>query len=331
MPAPIVGRLAPSPTGLLHLGHARTFLVAWWHARSRGGSVLLRMEDLDRSRAREGLADRVLHDLEWLGLDWDGPVVRQSERTALYRDAIDALERAGLVYACTCTRKEIELAASAPHESDGSSRYPGTCRARFPSLAEAEARTGRPACMRLHVTDGEIAFVDELLGEQRVNVAQEVGDFPITSRDGMTAYQLAVVVDDHAQGVTEVVRGADLLSSCARQILVQRALSLPHPSWWHVPLVVDEHGQRLAKRTDALSLAGLRERGIDPRRIVSWAATASGMDVPALVRADECRRVFSVEHLPRTAIRLPSDPLALFPPPPSQPPSPSTPPLPPRP
>ena len=164
---PAVGRLAPSPTGLLHLGHARSFLLAWWHARSRGARILLRMEDLDLERVKPGMAESALRDLEWLGLDWDGPVTYQSRRQELYRAALEHLESAGHLYPCICTRREIELAQSAPHAADGTRRYPGTCRDRFASLADAREKGGRDPALRLRVPDGEVAFTDGLAGPVR--------------------------------------------------------------------------------------------------------------------------------------------------------------------
>jgi len=277
-PSAPTGRLAPSPTGFLHLGHARTFLIAWWSARSAGGGVWLRMEDLDRSRVRPGLADAILLDLEWLGLDWDGPVVRQSERGELYEAALARLVAEGRAYPCVCTRAEIERAQSAPHLEDGTVRYPSTCRGRFASLAAAEAATGRSPAVRFVVPEGRVEFEDRWFGRIAQDVCAEVGDFPIARRDGEPAYQLAVVVDDAEQGVTEVVRGRDLLSSTARQLLLQRSLGLPHPVWAHVPLVTDAAGRRLAKRHDDLSLARLRGAGVDPRRVVAWVAESVGLE-----------------------------------------------------
>ncbi len=310
-----VGRLAPSPTGLLHLGHARSFLVAWWHARSRGGSILLRMEDLDAGRVRPGATDEILRDLEWLGLDWDGPVVLQSSRQDSHRAAIAALERTGQVYPCICTRKEIELAASAPHEADRTIRYPGTCRTRFRSFEHARSSTGRTPALRFHVAAPPVDFHDELFGPQSFDVAHEVGDFPITTRDAIPAYQLAVVLDDAAQAITEIVRGADLLPSTARQILLQRALSLPHPRWWHLPLVLDSTGHRLAKRSDPLSLSTLRARGLDPRQITTWAARTCRLPTPSLLTPADYLPTFAIHRIPLTPVQLPPDPLTLFPPP----------------
>ncbi|HVR18445.1 MAG TPA: tRNA glutamyl-Q(34) synthetase GluQRS, partial [Polyangiaceae bacterium] len=275
-----VGRLAPSPTGLLHLGHARTFLVAYFHTRSRGGRLLLRIEDLDGSRASQKYADAALRDLEWLGIEWDGVPSIQSEHTERFERAVETLFEQGLAYACVCTRSDLATAATAPHAGATEARYPGTCRGRFASRAEAERTSGRSAGVRLVVPPGIVELHDELAGVQSFDVAAEVGDFLVARRVGGASYQLAVTVDDAAEGVTEVVRGDDLLPSSARQWHVQHALGLPHPRWAHVPLVVDAAGDRLAKRTDALSLESLRARGADPRSIVAWAAQSAGVRAP---------------------------------------------------
>lgn len=311
-PAPLVGRLAPSPTGKLHLGHARSFLLAWWSVRSRGGRILLRMEDLDPDRVKAGDADGVLRDLEWLGLDWDGEVMWQSQRTDAYREALATLAEAGAIYPCICTRKEIASAAEAPHGTTPESmqvtpaaaqgdRYPGTCRDRFRSIEAARAASGRDAAWRFRTesADSQIVFEDAVHGCIQSNVAAEVGDFPLTRKDGVASYQLAVVVDDAAQAITEVLRGDDLLSSSARQILLMRSLGYPQPRFLHVPVVTDESGRRLAKRTDDLSLHELRERGVDPRRIVCWAARSTGLDCSAPARPDEFLEGFSLDRLPR--------------------------------
>ena len=298
-----VGRLAPSPTGLLHLGHARSFLLAWWHVRARGGRVLMRMEDLDAPRVRPGMLGAALRDLEWLGLDWDGPVELQSAGLDRIQGAAGALLERGLAYPCVCTRGELR-AASAPHAGDGELRYPGTCRGRFDSLDVAERRTGRQAGVRFRVPPGVVAIEDGIAPPLSLDVERDIGDFLIRRRDGTPAYQLAVVVDDARQGVTEVLRGDDLLPSTARQWHLQRALELPHPDWFHVPLVVDAEGRRLAKRADDLSLAELRETGVDPRAVVAWAARSAGLDAPGRVGATEVVPVFDLARLPREPVRL---------------------------
>jgi glutamyl-tRNA synthetase len=297
-----VGRLAPSPTGFLHLGHARSFLLAWWDMRARGGRIVLRIEDLDRERVKPGMVDQVLRDLEWLGVDWDGPVWIQSANTGAFDDAIAHLAARGIAYPCVCTRKEIEAAQTAPHGSDPSARYPGTCRGRFASLDEAERISGRPAAMRLVVEPGAVELDDAFVGRFRCDVQHDAGDFPVSRRAGEPAYQLAVVVDDARAGVTDVVRGDDLLPSAARQLLVQRALGLASPTWRHVPLVVDEHGRRFAKRSDDLSLARLAAFGVDPRSIVRWVAERSGFEVRERCSPGDLVRSFDWTRVPRATV-----------------------------
>lgn len=281
-----VGRLAPSPTGFLHLGHARSFLLAWWDARSRGGSVVLRIEDLDRERCKPQYVDAARADLEWLGLDWDGEVLVQSRDLAPYERACEELIERGLAYPCVCTRAEI-AALSAPHASDGEQRYSGACRGKWRTPAEAHAATGREPGLRLAVPDGPVRIVDRLRGELEFDVQREVGDFLIRRRDGAMAYQLAVVVDDARQGVDTVVRGEDLAPSAARQVLLHARLNLTPPSYAHVGLVVDEHGERLAKRRGDLSLAELRAAGVDPRAVAGWAARSVGVSCGERPRAQE--------------------------------------------
>jgi glutamyl-tRNA synthetase len=305
----LTGRLAPSPTGLLHLGHARTFLIAWWYTRSRGGRVLLRNEDLDGQRVSQRFADAALTDLEWLGLDWDGEPSVQSRHPERFATALESLLERGAAYACVCSRGDLATAQSAPHAGDREPRYPGTCRHRFASVRDAELASGRRAGVRLVIPEGPVTIRDELAGELTIDVQAEVGDFLIARRGGAPAYQLAVVVDDAAEGVTEVVRGADLLPSTVRQWHVQRALGLAHPSWAHIPLVTDAHGRRLAKHADDLSLAELRARGADPRRIVRWVADNSGFAPRDLATATELTPLFRLERVP--ARELAVDPAAI--------------------
>ncbi len=305
-----VGRLAPSPTGLLHLGHARTFLVAWWRARSVGGRLLMRLEDLDGPRARPELADAAVRDLRWLGLDWDGPDYVQSDGLADIHAAAARLESEGLAYACVCSRGDVRSAQSAPQQGELEPRYPGTCRGKYASLQLAESATGKAAGLRLLVADGAESVTDELSGHHTFDVARDVGDFLIAKRDRAPSYQLAVVVDDARQGVTEVVRGEDLLASAARQQLLQRALALPSVRYLHVPLVLDEHGRRLAKRHDDLSLQELREGGTDPRAIVAWAARSCGVACGPRVTARVALLDFSLRKLPRSAVVLDTETVA---------------------
>lgn len=264
------GRLAPSPTGYLHLGHARTFWIAWHRARERNGRVVLRNDDLDRARCRSKFVQAMLEDLRWLGLDWDegpdcgGPHAPydQSARTEFYRAALERLIAAGWLYPCTCSRKDIRLAASAPHPAEDEPVYPGTCRER------RRPPHDRPFAWRFRVPDGRVVrFYDGRCGFCSYEAGREFGDFVVWRSDDTPAYHLACVVDDASMGITEVVRGEDLLRSTARQLLLYEALGWTPPAWFHCALVTDEHGRRLAKRHDALSLRALREQGADP---VAW-------------------------------------------------------------
>jgi glutamyl-tRNA synthetase len=300
----IVGRLAPSPTGNLHLGHARSFLLAWWHARARHGRIVLRLEDLDVERVKPGMIEDTLEDLRWLGLDWDGEIYVQSQGIAEIEAAATALIERGLAYPCVCTRQEIQTAGSAPHGDDQETVYPGTCRGKFASLADAERASGQAPALRFIAPSRILRIEDNIQGVHEFDARKTIGDFPILRRRGVPAYQLAVVVDDARQGVSEIVRGADLLQSCARQWLLQEALGYAHPRWWHVPLVTDAAGRRLAKRSDDVSLARLRAAGADPRQIVSWAARSAGIAVAPRIEAREILPVFDIALLPRAAVRI---------------------------
>lgn len=306
----IVGRLAPSPTGYLHLGHARSFLLAWWHARSRGSRIVLRLEDLDIERVKPGMLEATIEDLRWLGLDWDDEPYVQSSGVDAINAAAGALIDHGLAYPCTCSRSEIQAAMSAPHGEQFEAIYPGTCRGRYQSLAAAEQESGRPAALRIAVPNLLVRIADGIQGVHEFDVSKEIGDFPVLRRLGLPAYQLAVVVDDARQGVTEIVRGADLLASCARQWLLQEALGYQHPRWWHVPLVTDTLGRRLAKRSDDVSLARLRAAGTDPRQIVAWVARSAGIDAPSRVHAEELVGRFHMSRLPACEVRVTASDLA---------------------
>lgn len=308
--APVVGRLAPSPTGHLHLGHARSFLLAWWHARSRGGRIILRLEDLDVERIKPGMLEATIEDLRWLGLDWDGEVYIQSLSVGEINAAATALVDRGLAYPCICTRREIQAAMSAPHGDQFDTIYPGTCRGKYQSLAAAERGSGRPAALRFIVPDILVRIEDHIQGVHTFDARRSIGDFPVLRRLGMPAYQLAVVVDDARQGITEIVRGADLLESCARQWLLQDALGYDHPRWWHVPLITDAAGRRLAKRSDDVSLARLRAAGADPRHIIAWVARSAGMVVPERIQAKELLDEFDITRLPRFEVRVTTTVLA---------------------
>jgi len=299
-----VGRLAPSPTGRLHLGHARSFLIAWWHARSRAGRIVLRLEDLDIERVKPGIIESTIDDLRWLGLDWDGEPYVQSSGIGEIHAAATALVDRGLAYPCICTRKEIQAAVSAPHGESTETIYPGTCRGKFASLAQAERAAGRPAALRFAVPNQRVRIEDGLQGVREFDAATAIGDFPILRRLGMPAYQLAVVVDDARQQVTEIVRGVDLLESCARQWLLQQALGFEHPCWWHVPLVTDVEGRRLAKRSDDVSLARLRAAGTDPQRIVAWVARSLGIEAPGRVCAADLVSRFDITRVPCAEVRI---------------------------
>ena len=277
------GRLAPSPTGLLHLGHARTFLTAHDRARAAGGRLQLRIDDLDPDRCKQHFITAAMDDLRWLGLTWEGEV-RQSERLPLYLAAMRQLIAHGLAYPCTCSRKDLQGAIHAPHEdTDDEPIYNGRCRpatspdAPFFAASSQKAGSAAPQISglqantnyRFRASDGEtIHFIDQHCGPQHFVAgcasAADLGDFLVWRKDGLPSYQLACSVDDAAMGITEVVRGRDLLKSTARQILLQRALGLPTPAYLHTDLLRDEHGERLAKRHDALSLQALRASGMTP-------------------------------------------------------------------
>ena len=271
MTATYIGRLAPSPTGYLHVGHARTFWIAYERAQQAGGELLLRNEDLDPQRSRDEYAEAMRDDLHWLGITWTAELT-QSARLDAYREAMRRLLATGLVYPCTCSRKELQQATQAPHEETNDEPvYTGRCR---PPAGAAplgdQSLTG--INFRFRVPDDErIVLNDGHFGAQSFTAGctadADFGDFLVWRKDGLPSYQLACVVDDHFQRITEVVRGRDLLKSTARQILLQRALGMPTPAYFHCDLMRDEHGVRLAKRHDALSLRALRERGVTPEEV----------------------------------------------------------------
>ena len=283
------GRFAPSPTGQLHLGNARTALFAWLDARSAGGAFLMRIEDLDQARVQPNAEAQQLDELAWLGIDWDegpdrgGPFApyRQSERTARYDAALERLLAANRAFLCACSRADVARAASAPHDdAAGEPRYPGTCRAADPSAVVARAAAqGRAPAVRFAGGGQRIDFVDEVHGAV-ASEADGVDDFVLRRADGTASYQLAVVVDDAAMKVTRVVRGDDLLRSTPRQIALYRALEMTPPAFAHVPLVVTSGGERLAKRTRPASLASLRERGLAPETVIGALAASAGLRAP---------------------------------------------------
>jgi glutamyl-tRNA synthetase len=276
------GRLAPSPTGLLHLGHARTFYVAAQRALAHRGTLVFRNEDLDPQRCRSEFVDAMFEDLRWLGIRWtEGPdcggpfsPYAQSERRDFYLAAWRKLRDGRFIYPCTCSRKDVALSAGAPNnEQDEEPLYPGTCRTAAHAANYSEAAG---ANWRFRVPDGEqIAFDDIHLGPKRYIAGNDFGDFLVWRRDDVPAYQLAVVVDDAAMRITEVVRGADLLKSTARQILLCRALGFPIPDYYHCDLMCDEAGVRLAKRHDSLSIRHLRESGLSPQQVLEKAMPVS--------------------------------------------------------
>ena len=277
------GRFAPSPTGPLHLGNLRTALLAWLFARSADARFLVRMEDLDRSRVRPGVEEAQLADLRTLGLLWDGPVVRQSARIALYEADIERLEAEGLLYPCYCTRVEIRAAVSAPHGISAADRSPGTCRGLTAvERAECEA-AGRPPALRVRAEGVRMSFEDRLLGLQEY----ETDDFVVRRNDGTPSYQLAVVVDDAEQGIGEVVRGAALLDSTPRQLLLARLLGLQAPRYVHVPLVLGPDGRRLAKRHGAVTLTDREALGEGPREVLGRMASSLGLAGPGETPARE--------------------------------------------
>ena len=337
---PIVGRLAPSPTGVLHVGNARSLVAAWLSARSTGGKVLLRIEDLLPGQPEK--VATTLEDLAYLGLTWDDPPEDRSSRTVAdfdvgadrwgraelpgfwlqsargpaYEELSHALIAAGMAYPCVCTRKDIERALRAPHREEKGRAYPGTCRGRFTDLADAvrwegalASRLGRRpvgAALRMRVGREPKRFEDLMLGPQAIDVASDSGDFVIRRKDGLHAYMLAVVVDDIAMGVTEVVRGEDLLESTPRQALLLDDHYFERPSWAHVPLVTDAKGKRFAKRKDSLSLAALASGGLDPEVLVGWLASTFGPAVEEPLggprRAADLIEGFDLSRLPLSSV-----------------------------
>lgn len=304
---PPTSRLAPSPTGLLHVGHARSFLLAYWSTRSQGGQILLRLEDLDTSRVRPEFYDACIEDLRWLGLDWDGEPLLQSDRAEHLRGRAQDLLKEGLAYPCVCTRTEIRAAIAAPHSGEASDAYPGTCRGKYATIAEAQTQSGRTPALRFRTPTDPVRAHDHFAGEHVLRPHEDFGDFPITSRDSQVAYHLAVVLDDAHQGVTEVLRGSDLLSSCGPQALLQQALDLPRPHWIHVPLVHSHTGSRLAKRSDSLSIRAIRTAGIPAAQLVRWLAHTCGLPDHGPTTPQAMTRYFDLDLLPPTAVHLPPD------------------------
>ncbi len=298
---PRVTRLAPTPSGALHVGNARTFLATWALARHQDWRVELRLEDLDLGRVKEGAHEACVADLRWLGLDWDGEPLVQSADLAPYHAALSALAARGLVYRCDRSRTEIRNAASAPHADDGETRYPPELRPEQPWARTVECWE---ANHRLRVDPCAETVEDELLGTRVFDPGMEAGDLVVWTKLGVPAYQLAVVIDDARQGVTDVVRGDDLLASAARQQLIARHLGVPHARWWHLPLVHGDDGKRLAKRSGAHSLAALRAEGVAPERVTGWCAWSLGFVAkPRPLRAGEFLALSSPARLREAAMR----------------------------
>ncbi len=311
-----VGRLAPSPTGAQHLGNARTFLVAWLACRQAVGKLLLRIEDLDTPRTKPGATMQAIEDLRWLGLDWDNtepgqPFTVQSNREIRYGEVLQQLKQKNLVYPCTCTRAEVEEAASAPHEStlDGAI-YPGTCSHRSPLDAVELDRKACKYAWRFRMPSGIRHWTDGLFGEQSLNAKAQLGDFVVGRSYGVTAYQLAVVVDDHDFGINHVVRGNDLMFSTYRQIAIYEALGWDLPAWLHLPLVVGTDGRRLAKRHGDSRLSFYREQGVPSERIVGYLAQSLGLRdsrelvIPRALLDEICQRNDWIQQIPRENVVL---------------------------
>ncbi len=314
MTADVVGRFAPTPSGHMHLGNVFCALLAWLSARKAGGRIILRMEDLDPDRTSRDYADKLEADLRFLGLDWDeggsqggpcGPYY-QSGRTALYEEALELLQDMGLLYPCFCSRSQLH-AAEAPHAADGDVIYDGRCRRLSPEEAAALAKSRRPS-IRLRVPEEVVRFADGHYGVQEQNLAGECGDFILRRADGVFAYQLAVAVDDAAMGVTQVVRGRDLLSSTPRQLYLLRLLGARTPAYCHTPLLLAPDGRRLSKRDADLGLDALRERGMTAADIVGRLACAAGLlERPEPATPRELLSGFAWEKVPREDIRLPAE------------------------
>ena len=306
------GRFAPSPSGRMHLGNLFCALLSWLSVKSRGGRWILRIEDLDTARCRPDYARQVEEDLRWLGLPWDeggstgGPDAPyfQSQRTALYESALARLQGMGLVYPCFCTRAQLH-AASAPHREDGLTVYPGTCRDLPPEEIAARMAAGRRPALRLRVPEETVTFTDGHLGEVSEYLPTDCGDFLLRRSDGLFAYQLAVVVDDAAMGVTEVVRGADLLSATPRQLLLYELLGLPAPRFRHFPLLLSPDGRRLSKRDGDLGLAALQTR-CTPEEVVGKLAYLAGQNPSAAPQTPQAlAEAFDWNAVPRQDIPLP--------------------------
>ena len=299
------GRFAPSPSGRMHLGNVFSALLAWLSAKHSGGEILLRIEDLDPARSRDEYARSIMADFKWLGLDWDIRFQNQSERARQYNAVIERLDQKELIYPCYCTRDQLH-AASAPHASDGRIIYPGFCRNISKAQRQAQAKT---PCWRIVVPDLVLSFTDGLQGEQTMNLKTDWGDFIVRRADGVAAYQLAVVVDDEAGGVTEVVRGRDLLSSTHVQMWLYQLLNLTPPKYYHVPMLLAPDGRRLSKRDKDLDLGALRQTW-SPEKIIGLLAFSCGlMERWESISAAELIPLFSWDQIRKDDIVLDSNTL----------------------
>ena len=298
--AELVGRFAPTPSGRMHLGNVFAAMVAWLSVRSRGGALVLRMEDLDPQRTSDEYAETLRQDLKWLGLDWDLETAPQSKRSDIYDHYFEILREKGLLYPCYCTRSQLH-SVNAPHLSDGTYVYPGTCRN---LTAEERAAFDRSPSWRLEVTDRVWQFTDLCQGAYQQNLSTDCGDFVVRRADNVYVYQLAVTVDDGEAGVTEVVRGMDLLSSAPRQMYLQELLGFPHPTYGHVPMLMSPDGRRLSKRDKDLDLGVLRQR-MRPETLLGILASSAGIiDRNVSISAAELSREFKWENLRKEDIYL---------------------------
>ena len=298
--AELVGRFAPTPSGRMHLGNVFAAMVAWLSVRSRGGALVLRMEDLDTQRTSAEYAETLRQDLKWLGLDWDLETAPQSKRSDIYDHYFEMLREKGLLYPCYCTRRQLH-SVNAPHLSDGTYVYPGTCRN---LTTEERAVFDRSPSWRLEVPDRVWQFTDLCQGAYQQNLSTDCGDFVVRRADNVYVYQLAVTVDDGEAGVTEVVRGMDLLSSAPRQMYLQELLGFPHPTYGHVPMLMSPDGRRLSKRDKDLDLGVLRQR-MRPETLLGILASSAGIiDRNVSISAAELSREFKWENLRKEDIYL---------------------------
>lgn len=307
--AQIVTRLAPSPTGRLHLGNAWSFLLCWLAAHSSGGKVFLRIDDIDPQRSKPEFSNSIIYDLLWLGLNWDncdeGAIIYQSSRQLIYADALKILEGRHLVYPCFCTRKELRSLSSAPHIGDEGPPYPGVCANLNQSEQEKRSQMGSPFSLRLRCPEHTLCFTDLIQGPQCYAKAQYGGDFALRRSDGVLAYQLASAVDDAQMGINFVMRGRDLLPSTPRQIILSHYLGYQPPTYAHIPLLLDPNGERLAKRHASLALSELRKSGMAAESIVGYLAFLAGINPEQRrLRPDELLHHFTIANLPKRDIRI---------------------------